>query len=51
MRAEPLPLREVRCGRCAVLLFKAVGEAHVAIICRNCQQYQTLSVRGLPRPR
>jgi phage FluMu protein Com len=41
-------LREVRCGRCAAVLFKAAGLAHVAIICRNCKQYQTLSIRDMP---
>lgn len=42
------PLVDVRCGRCAVLLFKADGLARVEIVCQNCKRYQTLSVRPVP---
>lgn len=42
------PLVAVRCGRCAEVLFKAAGLAHVEVICQNCKKYQTVSIRAVP---
>lgn len=46
--AERPGLRDVRCGLCARLLFKAAGLARIEMVCPNCKRHQTLSVRDVP---
>jgi len=51
--AEPerLPLRDVRCGCCARLLFKAEAVGRIEVVCPNCKQYHKLVVRNVPARR
>lgn len=41
-------LRDVRCGLCARLLFKAAGLARIEMVCPNCKRKLMLSVRDVP---
>ncbi len=39
---------DYRCGGCQKLLFKATGEAVVAVKCPRCKSYSHLSVKNAP---